>query len=102
MGLEPVESKAAALKALEDADNSSFLTQNMEHISTLKQLTESLKNMREDVYKYHVGPGFNHFSYWIRDVFWDDELAHDIFSVKQKKAVKIIKKRVKWLEKKAK
>ena len=97
-----IRSKEQAANALREEHHNSFKTQNLEHIVSLKHLADVLKDMRDDVYNYHVGDGYNHFADWIRDVFGDTKLAHDIFDKERKKAAQAIKKRIKWLEKKVK
>jgi len=67
----------------------------------LQQLAECLAHMAEDSYRHHVTPLKNDFSTWVRDVFGDDKLANDLNRCTNRdEAVKVVRDRIDWLQKK--
>jgi hypothetical protein len=69
----------------------------------LQQLAECLSHISDDSYNHHVTPAKNDFSIWIRDVFGDDKLANDLARCANRtEAVKAIRERIAWLQKKMK
>jgi hypothetical protein len=59
--------------------------------------------MTEDSYRHHVTPLKNDFSNWVRDVFGDDKLANDLTRFANRaEAVKAVRDRIAWLQKKLK
>lgn len=97
-----IRSKKDAENALRDAGECSFRTQNLENIGSLRALGDYLPNIRQDVFDFHTGNGYNHFSIWIKEVFGDDKLAKDILSLSKSEMASVVQKRIAWLEKKAK
>jgi len=59
--------------------------------------------MTEDSYRHHVTPLKNDFSTWVRDVVGDDKLANDLARCTNRtEAVKVVRDRIDWLQKKLK
>ncbi len=96
-----IRSAEQAKEALKEVYEEAFETQNFKYIDSLESLADSLKDMREDVYNFHVGEGYNHFSEWIEEVFGDGKLARDISDAAKEKAAEIIEDRVEWLKEKS-
>ena len=68
-------------------------------ILSLKELSESLKTMPDEIFHYHVNSEKNDFSNWIKGVFKEKELAESVSGVKNKqKMADLIKKRIFFLE----
>jgi len=55
-----------------------FVLKDGKKLKDLKELTESLNNMSEEVFRHHVNDIRNDFSKWINDVFKEKDLANDI------------------------
>jgi hypothetical protein len=57
---------------------------------TIRNLTElgaALKDMRDDVFGYHVNAEKNDFANWIRDIIGDKTLASSISKLKTRSAI---------------
>jgi hypothetical protein len=99
-----VRTKQDAARALADAsEDKRFFCQDGCVSKSLHQLAECLAHMTEDSYRHHVTPLRNDFSNWVRDVFGDDKLANDLTRCANRaEAVKALRDRIAWLQKKLK
>lgn len=55
-----------------------FYLNNGKKLKNIAELMESLKDMDQDLFSFHVNEQNNDFSSWIRDVFGEKELARRI------------------------
>jgi len=70
--------------------------------NSLRELAGCVGTMSADTFNHHVTPSNNDFSNWILHVFGDDKLAEDLQKATDpRQAEKMIKERIKWLERKA-
>ena len=53
-------------------------TQHYFYLNNGKKLMESLKDMDQDLFSFHVNKQHNDFANWVRDVFGEKELARRI------------------------
>lgn len=60
-------------------------------LKNLKELAESLEEMSDEIFNYHVNQTKNDFADWVGDVFKEKKLATDL---KRAKTAKIAAKRV--------
>jgi len=99
-----VKTKQDAARVLADASGDKcFFCHDGCVVKNLHQLAECLANMTEDSYRHHVTPLKNDFSTWVRDVFGDDKLANDLTRcTNHAEAVKAVRDRIAWLQKKMK
>lgn len=58
-----------------------------ENLRNLKGLLNSLDEVDDDVFRYHVTRDRNDFEVWIRDILKDKELAREIARVKTKETL---------------
>src|SRR3989338_11177219 len=58
-----------------------------ENLRSLNELSGSLENADNDVFRYHVTRDRNDFEVWIREVLKDKELAREIARVKTKETL---------------
>jgi len=52
-----------------------FYLNNGKKLKNIAELMESLKDMDQDLFSFHVNEQHNDFASWIRDVFGEKELA---------------------------
>jgi hypothetical protein len=99
-----VRTKQDAARVLSDTSgDKSFFCHDGCVSKNLHQLAECLAHMTDDSYSHHVTPLKNDFSTWVRDVFGDDKLANNLTSCTNRvEAVKAVRDRVAWLQKKLK
>lgn len=72
------------------------------NISNLKGLLEALEIISNDSFKHHVSKTKNDFSKWVSDVVGDVDFASELRKVHTKKgSVKLLKRRIRFLERKA-
>ena len=84
----------------EVAQHHYFFLKSGESLKSLSELAQKLMAIDNDTFSHHVNEYKNDFADWIRDVFDDQELAHSLEGeMDQKKYVKIIRDRLKQLEK---
>lgn len=55
-----------------------FYLNNGKKLKNIAELMESLKDMHQDLFSFHVNEQHNDFASWIRDVFGEKELARRI------------------------
>jgi len=55
-----------------------FYLNNGKKLKNIAELMESLKDMDQDLFSFHVNEQHNDFASWIRDVFGEKELARRI------------------------
>jgi len=55
-------------------------------LKNLKELAESLKKMKNEVFNYHVTKEKNDFTNWVKDVFGEEKLALELKKAKTAKA----------------
>ena len=55
-----------------------FYLNNGKKLTNIAELMESLKDMDQDLFSFHVNEQHNDFASWIRDVFGEKELARRI------------------------
>jgi hypothetical protein len=55
-----------------------FYLNNGKKLKNIAELMESLKDMDQDLFSFHVNEQNNDFASWIRDVFGEKELARRI------------------------
>lgn len=55
-----------------------FYLNNGKKLKNIAELMESLKDMDQDLFSFHVNKQHNDFASWIRDVFGEKELARRI------------------------
>jgi len=76
-----------AQKFLEAApEGSEFITADGKGVTTLSEISSSLKDMNEDVYAHHVNSSKNDFATWVGDIFGDYELGKILKKSKSKSA----------------
>jgi len=99
-----VRTKRDAVRVLSDASGDKCFFCHDGCVSrNLHQLAECLAHMTEDSYCHHVTPLKNDFSTWVRDVFGDDKLANDLTRCANRtEAVKAVRDRIEWLQKRLK
>jgi len=99
-----VNSKKDALIVLSDVNpEHNFWVHDGRILKNIRELLYALKNMKKDVFNYHVNKEKNDFANWINDIIKDTKLAKDMSKTKGKKEIiKKISKRIKWIEKKIK
>jgi hypothetical protein len=67
-------------------------------IRDMKDLAEGLVKMPEEVFAYHLHPGRNDFSNWVRDVIKDEKLADDLaLATSRAQAASCVANRVTYL-----
>jgi hypothetical protein len=81
---------------LSDAESSEYLVLlHGKKVKSLKELSDSLKNMPDSIFGYHVNFQKNDFSNWIRYALNDKKLASSVSKAKTKqKMIKVIDKRI--------
>ena len=60
-----------------------------EELRNVKELAEALEKMSEEVFRHHVNAERNDFANWIRDVFYDVELAELMEHQRTKEGMRI-------------
>jgi hypothetical protein len=55
-----------------------FILSTGQKIKDVAELKDTLKNMNNETFNYHVNADRNDFATWVRDVFKEYELAHKI------------------------
>jgi len=55
-----------------------FYLNNGKKLKNIAELMESLKDMDQDLFSFHVNEQRNDFANWVRDVFGEKELARRI------------------------
>ena len=55
-----------------------FYLNNGKKLKNIAELMESLKDMDQDLFSFHVNEQRNDFASWVRDVFGEKELARRI------------------------
>jgi len=72
-------------------------------ISDHQELVDALEDMSSDLFEEHVNEMKNDFSNWVRDVLGDDKLANELTNCANRtEAVKTVRDRIAWLQKKLK
>ena len=72
-----------------------FFLNSGQYLNNIKQLSEALESMGDDVFGYHVNSEKNDFYSWIADCVKDEQLAKSIRRVKTLKSMRVkIKDRV--------
>jgi len=99
-----VRTKQDAARVLSDTSGDKcFFCHDGCVVKNLHQLSECLDHIREDSYRHHVTQQKNDFSNWVRDVLGDDKLANDLARcTNHAEAVKAVRDRIAWLQKKIK
>ena len=67
-----------------------FRVANGTVIKGLKELDNSLENIGEETFRYHVNDYRNDFSTWIRDTIKDEELANQLLLTKDKSRTQVL------------
>lgn len=67
--------------------SSAFWLCTNDNLRSLDKIAETLKNVDDDVFRYHVTRDKNDFEVWIRDILLDKELARDIARVKTRETL---------------
>ena len=62
----------------EGPEGQKFVLNDGRIIKNLKELSDSLEHMGDEVFRHHVNPERNDFSNWTRDVLKEKELAEDL------------------------
>ena len=75
---------------LDCGDECSFNLADGRKIRSLSELSKSLENMDDNVFRHHVNDGRNDFSTWIRDVIKDEELANDMLATKDRNGSQLL------------
>ena len=70
-------------------DNCSFKLNNGEKISNLVELGKSLKDMDEEVFRYHVSDDRNDSSNWVKEVLKDQKLGDQLLETNERKAAEL-------------
>ena len=78
---------------VECADDKSFILSNGTKLNSIKQLSDYLNFMDDNIFNNHVNSSKNDFSNWIKDVFKNSKLANRISKVKSKEELKKILKK---------
>jgi hypothetical protein len=93
-----------AKRLLSDVDpQKAFWLYGGKVLRNLNELSESLKSMTEEVFKYHVNKEKNDFANWINDVIGDIDLTKDLRKLKTREVIsKVVDKRISDLKKAAK
>ena len=100
MSITTKEEAAWALSAVEG--DKRFFCRDGCICNSLRELAGCVGTMPPDTFKHHVTSSNNDFSNWVRHVFGDDKLADDLQkATTPQQAEKMIKKRIGWLERKA-
>jgi len=99
-----VRTKQDAARVLSDtSEDKSFFCHDGCVSRNLHQLADCLAHMTDDSYSHHVTSVKNDLSNWVRDVLGDDKLANDLAGcTNQTEAVKTVRDRIAWLQKKLK
>ncbi len=78
----------------------SFWLCTNQKLYSLRELTDTLGAVSEDVFRYHVNRDKNDFENWIRDIIQDRELAREISRIKTKETLmRKIQERIEELSK---
>jgi len=89
----PIEINSSYSKAHHLRPEHYFYLTDGKILQNMEQLSTSLKDMNETVFKYHVNEDKNDFANWVRDVFGKQELAQKMQQTKNKDLIlKEIKK----------
>ena len=67
-----------------------FRVANGTVIKSLKEIDNSLENVGEETFRYHVNDYRNDFSTWIRDTIKDEELANQLLLTKDKSRTQVL------------
>ena len=99
-----VRTKQDAARVLDDtSEDKRFFCHDGCVSRNLNELAECLDHITDDSYRHHVTSAKNDFSNWVRDVLGDDKLANDLsLCANGADAVKAVRGRVAWLQKKLK
>ena len=62
----------------------SFWLCTNQNLRSLNTLANSLDEVNDDVFRYHVNKYKNDFSTWVRDVIGDNDFAREISRIKTK------------------
>jgi len=69
---------------------------------SLKELESLVSNMPNEIFQEHVNTEINDFAIWVKDVVGDRRLAKHLEAARTKKEItNLLKRRVSWLEKRA-
>jgi len=95
--IKPSEARRALSRVPESV---SFWLCTNKKLFSLKELAVALKDINDDVFRYHVNRDKNDFENWIRDIIQDKELAREISRIKTKETLnRKILERVEMLSK---
>lgn len=79
----------------------SFYLKDGRILRNIYELSEAIRLMKDDVFRYHVNSSKNDFANWIGDVLGDEELANKVSKIKEPKAMhRAISSRIAAIEKK--
>jgi hypothetical protein len=83
----------------EAPQESRFVVSDGRIVKDLKELSDALHDMSNDVFRHHVNEFRNDFSNWVRDVFGDEELAEELSKVgsQSEAEIKVLRNIVKKL-----
>lgn len=74
------------IKTAEISQDKYFYLNDGRCLRNLKELADVLKNMPENMFKYHVTKDKNDFVNWVKDVFGNKKLASDLMKMKTAKS----------------
>jgi small-conductance mechanosensitive channel len=75
---------------LDCGDECSFKLADGRVIRNLNELSESLENMDDNVFRHHVNDEKNDLSNWARDVLADEKLAENLTAAKDRNIAKVV------------
>lgn len=67
-----------------------FILTNGQPIKNIKELADTLEEIREEVYQHHVNQHKNDFSTWIKHVFEEHGLADELAQIKDKDHMRLV------------
>lgn len=92
--------KELATKILGGVDEGRrFYCHDGKFFCSLGELKDGIKNMSNDIFAHHTGPGRNDFSNWVRECVGDVRLADGLIGLDKESALKKIGARITYIEK---
>jgi len=82
-----VAEKTNSFRAIEISPDKYFYLVDGNVLTNLKDLTSALKDMKKEIFNYHVTKDKNDFANWIENVFENKELAIKIRKIKTAKGI---------------
>ena len=61
-----------------------FIVADGRKLKNIIELADALETMSEEIFRHHANEFKNDFSYWVKDVFYDNSLAEDISRAKNR------------------